>query len=58
MKKKYHVVFFLNKQSNVSLGKNYNAKDEIDALGQFKLEFKDAIFLYLASEEIFYMKYI
>lgn len=55
--KKYHIVFFLKKESNVSLGKNYNAKNEIDALSQFKLEFSDAIFLYLASEEIFYMKY-
>jgi hypothetical protein len=54
--KEYHVTF-ISKDTNISTGKKYHADDVIGALEQFKKEFPEAIFLYIASEEMFNYKY-
>lgn len=54
--KTYHVTF-LNPDDNIAKGKKYQAKDEIAALVEFQIEYPDAIFLYIASEEMFNYKY-
>jgi hypothetical protein len=54
--KEYHITF-LTKGDNIAKGKKYKADDVIGALEQFKEEFPDAIFLYIASEEMFNYKY-
>jgi len=52
--KKYHITFRFG--DLMALGKNYEAKNEIQALEMFRIENPDAIFLYCASEELFKMK--
>lgn len=54
--KVYHVTF-INSGDNISTGKKYIAENEIDAIHQFRREYKNAIFLYIASEEMFNYKY-
>lgn len=52
----YHVTF-LNSDNNISSGKRYEAVNEIKALNKFREEYPNAVFLYIASEEMFNYKY-
>ena len=54
--KEYHITF-LTKDDNIAKGKKYQADNVIGALMQFEEEYPDAIFLYIASEEMFNYKY-
>ncbi len=54
--KEYHITF-ISKDTNISTGKKYHADNAIGALKQFEEEFPEAIFLYIASEEMFNYKY-
>jgi len=54
--KRYHITFRLGE---VVTGRNYEAKDEIAALKQWRNEYTDqqVTFLYVASQEMFEYKY-
>jgi hypothetical protein len=44
-------------ENGVATGKNYEANNEIKALKLFWLDYPTAIFLYIASSEMFDYKY-
>jgi len=54
--KVYHITF-IESSSFVATGKRYEANTPIEALAYFELEFPDAVFLYIASSEMFNYKY-
>lgn len=54
--KEYHVTF-INPDDNISTGKKYKAENVVRAIVLFEMEFPNAIFLYIASEEMFNYKY-
>jgi hypothetical protein len=52
----YHVTFIPDGDI-VASGKRYEAVTPIDALAQFEIEFPNAVFLYIASSDMFSHKY-
>jgi len=52
----YHVTFIPDNEI-VASGKRYEAVTPIDALAQFEIEFPNAVFLYIASSDMFTHKY-
>lgn len=56
MENKYHITFIMPDQ-NVSTGITINAVTPIHALANFELKYPNAIFLYIASSEMFNYKY-
>lgn len=54
--KKYHVTFY-DSETYLATGRNYDAISLHEAIEQFYNEFPDAVFLYIASEEMFKFKY-
>lgn len=55
--KKYHILFFEDKTSNISTGKNYIASNPAMAYLDFENEYPNAIILQISSEEMFSLKY-
>lgn len=54
--KEYHITF-LTKDDNIAKGKKYSATSARAALLFFEEEYPEAVFLYIASEEMFNYKY-
>lgn len=52
----YHVTFILPTDT-ISTGKRYEALTPIQALADFEAEFPQAVFLYIASSDMFTHKY-
>ena len=50
--KTYHVLFLCNHSDTFSMGKNYQAKDEVDAIQKFRDQFPNAVFLGLYLNNI------
>lgn len=54
--KVYHITYIMPGDS-IATGTRYEAVSPIAALAQFELEFPEAIFLYIASSDMFNHKY-
>lgn len=55
--KEYHVTFLVNSDEQISTGKKYIATNPISAIKSFTNEYPNAVFLYIASEDMFNYKY-
>lgn len=55
--KAFHITFKENDTDSISTGKRYNADNAISALIQFEKDYPNAMFLYIASEDMFNYKY-
>ena len=56
--KKFHIVFLEKDTDTISIGKHYLATDNIGAILKFNNEFPNAVFLYIASEEMFDCRFL
>jgi hypothetical protein len=55
--KAFHITYKENETDNICTGKRYNADNAISALIHFENEYPNALFLYIASEDMFNYKY-
>jgi len=54
--KTYHITFLESDKASVSTGMNYFATSPIGALIKFENEYPNAVFLYVASQDMFNLK--
>ena len=54
--KVYHITYIMP-SDNIATGIRYEAESPIIALAEFEIDFPDAIFLYIASSDMFTHKY-
>jgi len=54
--KKYHITYLKTETDGTMIGTNVHASNPISALIQFENDYPNAVFLYIASEDMFNLK--